>query len=112
MHRLTFCSTPASRQYSLACRVYSSLMSHAMTCPSGGRAKAAASEEAPVKTPMSITFLAPNARIKRALRLTISGAPIMIALGWSIVCSKSFFWTLVKGEEFSTQCDFTSSVFS
>jgi len=43
----------------LAIFVKSSFTSHATTTPSGGSARAAAKELAPVKTPMSMTFLVP-----------------------------------------------------
>ena len=52
----TLSSTLASAHLFLASRVYSSLTSHAITFPSFGRAKAAASDDAPVKTPTSITY--------------------------------------------------------
>ena len=47
------------------------------TFPSSGSARAAARALAPVKTPTSMTFLAPRLLISTALRLVTSGAPIM-----------------------------------
>ena len=56
-------------------------MSHAITFPSSGKARAAAKEDAPVKTPTSMTFLAFKAFKNAAFKLRTSGAPNIMPLG-------------------------------
>jgi len=85
----TLSATPASTQKRRAVAVYSSEMSQQIRRPSGGSARATASDEYPVNVPISRQRRPPVSSVSSARTAPCSGAICMLIWGCEAVASRS-----------------------